>query len=68
MQNRCIFIILECWVLVVIRVWIKQEIGGCKSIYVRRVVVCDVMVVEEFTCVVGVVAVGLKPDGEVVVV
>lgn len=41
-----IFVILKCGILVIICVWIEEEVGWCETIYIWRIVICGVMVVE----------------------
>lgn len=67
-EDWSIFVGLERRVYVAVGVWIEEEVGRCESIDVGTVVVCDVVRIEEFTCVVGIVAGCLEPDGEEVVV
>jgi hypothetical protein len=34
-----VFIMLKCWILVVVGIWIEEEIGGCETVYIRIIVI-----------------------------
>lgn len=67
-SHRCLAIALVDGIEIGIGARVQEEVcaGPCRR--VRRVIVVDVVGVEQLPCVIGVVTSLLQPDGEIVVV
>jgi len=63
-----ILIALSSGIQVLIRKWVKKEVGCCPTSWVGRVVIIGCVGVEQLSSIEGAIAARLEPDREVVLI